>query len=798
MKFNLLILMLGCWIVTPLLSQTDSTKPCLTVTRTVKNAKISTTNVWDDMAFVFGYLMRDGTASPWTLEAGGTFKETGDGKAELNATIRQFTGLTPPRRLRVSLKFSGRTFKTPSTGGFNALRVPTSGWYYYPTISGTLTGLEALSGGILTLQQHGTQFQMGVGANFFDAALMGGGGGLRWTVTAQPNSSLRFNPFVVGQSSGTMILSLSGSATPRCKDGGSICDRDTIPPTIVCPKNIEVCIIQADSGLARWQPPVVTDNCQVESITSNFKTETRFPVGMTQVNFTARDKAGNTSTCSFNIKVTRKTCDELSKLRVRLNTVCKGDKTCVDPNNPFTTLDSLTDVIISCRDAEPEYDFSTFKFAANVVSAVSIIPPTTRQGFDTICFTEPRFVRVKINVDGCKGILIVDTVLINICNPQLCALDTVRPENIRCPTNITTTTTGTCAVVMWATPIWSDNCTTPFISQVSSPTSNLKQGSCFPLGTTNVTYTARDLRNNSTTCSFNVSVNFIETCQNITNAGTIGNITATSCPPAPIQIIQSVTLPTGGSGTLEYVWESALDNADFPSFSRIPNATSATYQPSSQNVTTLYRRLARSSGCVNYLPSNTVRRVIFCSDNFLSTNQPSITLFAQQILREVHLQWANKNGLAIDFYRVQKMDEQGIFKTIETLNVDKTQIDYLTAIDTRPNEGENWYRIESVDNNGKIVRSNLEKIDYKEMTLLRLFPNPANADIFLEIENLHERAMTFSISNTMGQTLVRETFIVKKGKQLIKLNVEAVPNGVYFVTLPRNAYRHMPIKFVKM
>jgi HYR domain/Secretion system C-terminal sorting domain/Fn3 associated/CotH kinase protein len=89
-----------------------------------------------------------------------------------------------------------------------------------------------------------------------------------------------------------------------------------------------------------------------------------------------------------------------------------------------------------------------------------------------------------------------------------CVPDVTAPTFVNCPTNINLTTASTTAVATWTVPTVSDFCTaniTPSLS--SAPTTGLVRGSAFPIGTTTVTYTARDAANNSATpCVFSVTV----------------------------------------------------------------------------------------------------------------------------------------------------------------------------------------------------------------------------------------------------------------------------------------------------
>jgi gliding motility-associated-like protein len=53
-----------------------------------------------------------------------------------------------------------------------------------------------------------------------------------------------------------------------------------------------------------WEIPEATDNCELMELRSNLESGSRFPIGTTEVEYTAIDGSGNVSSCSFNITVT--------------------------------------------------------------------------------------------------------------------------------------------------------------------------------------------------------------------------------------------------------------------------------------------------------------------------------------------------------------------------------------------------------------------------------------------------------------------------------------------------------------
>jgi hypothetical protein len=191
---------------------------------------------------------------------------------------------------------------------------------------------------------------------------------------------------------GTNVIgvTVSDTATNTASCSTTVRVVDTTPPVIAgCPGNITV---NTGAGrttcdqVATWTAPTASDNCALTSFTSNKNPGDTFPVGATTVTYTAKDAAGNSTTCSFNVTV------------------------------------------------------------------VDTTPPV---------------------ISGCPGNITVNT----------------GPGRTTCD-----------QVATWTPPTASDNCA------VTSFASNKNPGDTFPVGTTTVTYTAKDAAGNPATCSFTVTV----------------------------------------------------------------------------------------------------------------------------------------------------------------------------------------------------------------------------------------------------------------------------------------------------
>ena len=98
-------------------------------------------------------------------------------------------------------------------------------------------------------------------------------------------------------------------------------------------------------------------------------------------------------------------------------------------------------------------------------------------------------------------------------------------------------------------------------------------------------------------------------CDNITDAGDIC-CDQVLCGPGSIpDLIANTTLPSGGSGEIEYLWMTTTVGGpfDMDTWDIIPGATSADYQPGAITQTTFIARCARRVGCTSYRETSIIK-----------------------------------------------------------------------------------------------------------------------------------------------------------------------------------------------
>ncbi len=323
---------------------------------------------------------------------------------------------------------------------------------------------------------------------------------------------------------------------------------DTSKPLINnCPANIS---LNTDAGnctaIATWTAPTASDNCSVLSFTSSHTSGATFPVGTTTVTYTATDVYGNSESCSFNVTVTDNekpvfvSCPaNISKSNDVGN--CSAIVTWVAPSatdncslQPVTSTHTsgntfavgTTTVTYYATDVYGNIDSCWFNvtvtdtskpvigcpaniLVSNDAGNCSAVVAWTAPSATDNCAVQSTVSSHNSGDTFSEGVTTVTYTVTDIHgNIQTCSFtvsvsDGEAPTFSNCPANITVNnSTGNCfANVSWIAPTASDNCALNGV-----PQSSHNSGAAFPIGTTTVTYTAEDMKGNTGTCSFNVTV----------------------------------------------------------------------------------------------------------------------------------------------------------------------------------------------------------------------------------------------------------------------------------------------------
>jgi hypothetical protein len=142
------------------------------------------------------------------------------------------------------------------------------------------------------------------------------------------------------------------------------------------------------------------------------------------------------------------------------------------------------------------------------------------------------------------GITNVTITAANTCGSSTCSftvtvVDIIKPV-ISCPDNVQViATSASGAIVNYATPVATDNCSVASMVM----TSGMASGSKFPIGKTTVSYRATDASGNYTDCAFIVTVNGLPPVINCPSAITVNNATGKCGANVSFAATETVGIP---------------------------------------------------------------------------------------------------------------------------------------------------------------------------------------------------------------------------------------------------------------
>ncbi len=247
----------------------------------------------------------------------------------------------------------------------------------------------------------------------------------------------------------------------QCQQTITIVD-EQFPVFVPCVSDVTVFVDDDDCEFSTLlQAPVVSDNCGIESLTSD--TDYPLPLGTTTITWTVVDPSGHSATCIQNVNVVDNTAPSI---------VC--------PN------ETIVEAINGLCGVPGPLSPPSVNDACGIASITSNAPNPVPVGSTDVTWT---VTDNNGNISTCSQTVIVE--------------DNLPPE-ITCPPNVSVLTSGSSEFVNVGQPTYSDDC--GIASYFNSFNNSTDASGTYPVGTTSVTWTVIDNSGNQSTCIMTVTV----------------------------------------------------------------------------------------------------------------------------------------------------------------------------------------------------------------------------------------------------------------------------------------------------
>src|SRR5215471_4877557 len=170
--------------------------------------------------------------------------------------------------------------------------------------------------------------------------------------------------------------------------------------------------------------------------------------------------------------------------------------------------------------------------------------------------------------------------------------------------------------------------------------------------------------------------------------------------------------------------------------------------------------------------------------SFNVTKSKNKVLLTWQTISEQHNDYFSieRSAYGNNFYEIGKVKSKN----------SNTQMQQYSFEDFTPLNGENYYRLKQVDVDGGFTYSKTVKVNFRNISLIKLYPNPAKN--ILIIEGLNPLLNTIlSVIDVSGK-VVAKTIVVNNNSY--SWNVSKLSTGIYYLQIEENK-KMTTLRFVK-
>jgi hypothetical protein len=641
------------------------------------------------------------------------------------------------------------------------------------------------------------------------------------TVNGVPNAPVQIPSFNIG---GFAYENIDGSLVVWKQQSDSIfyykhncnittnpCSPDVTAPVIAnCPANVTVtAAVGAINAIAQWTAPTATDNCAgTPTLTSSQASGTNFPIGSTTVTYTAKDAANNTAICTFTVTVSAQNTNGGCAGNLLQNPGFESDlinwegsggqiatapdvsagskslKLCTTGNVARQTLSATAgktyslswkiktagpnqNILIGLKYFSASYQvladqYTSFdspgSFSASTISKLAPVG-TVRM--------EVAFYKQN---GGCIYIdelcLIESGGGVNPCSP-----DITGPIIAGCPANISVTAAvgATSAIATWTAPTATDNCPGSV-----TLTSNSNSGTSFPIGSTTVTYTAKDVANITSICTFSITVTAAQP----------------GCNPC-----------TYCAAKGDFPWEEWLAGVKIGTVSK--TSSKSQYSDFTATNFALVKNIATNvelTGGFSYVTAEMFYKVWIDYNHNGIFEEPS-EVFIQKTVP------APANGTTANLTSVSATVPASALTGATRMRVSLKKGAYATPCETFARGEVEDFTVNIAQNlTAGVARAEEEKTFFQKMSFLgdyNLFPNPASDVVYIKMNTLisddvtqSHPVTTIKLLNQLGKVEKVQEFSSINEDEIHEFSLQGISNGVYFMQIETAGKRAVVKKLV--
>ena len=171
--------------------------------------------------------------------------------------------------------------------------------------------------------------------------------------------------------------------------------------------------------------------------------------------------------------------------------------------------------------------------------------------------------------------------------------------------------------------------------------------------------------------------------------------------------------------------------------------------------------------------------------------QTHFSLAAYRAQRTVALEWLTNTGYKVAHFELEhSLNGVDFNKIDEFVNEDwSSDMAYHETTDFTPALGTNYYRVKQIFVDDSFKYSPIQQVDFSaDLEKLAVFPNPAQAALFVNLKPYLGAKGQLALTNQFGQ-LIKQINLTNIDEELLTINTAEIKNGVYYLNIQVDGYR---------
>ena len=159
-----------------------------------------------------------------------------------------------------------------------------------------------------------------------------------------------------------------------------------------------------------------------------------------------------------------------------------------------------------------------------------------------------------------------------------------------------------------------------------------------------------------------------------------------------------------------------------------------------------------------------------------------LSFTAKQQSDNVFLSWQTTNEIDVSYFNIQRSFNSKDFTTIGKTTTKGFSYNEYGFVDMQPLNGENYYKIESVDRDGKKQYSEVRTltINHSSLTTIDVYPNPTTGYVYIDLPNKERACWQITATDIYGKRVAEKEVRANIGKTFINLKGTT---GIYFINV---------------